>query len=211
MSKHYPPTHKSTKFHCPHCGVFAAQYWETFRYIDKGSIVGKMDLTYCICVHCQEWSYWYKGRMIVPSEAPVPPPHHDMPEQCLGEYNEARDIVARSPRAASALLRLAIQKLLAALGEKGDNINVDIGELVKKSLPVQVQQALDYCRVVGNNAVHPGEIQINESPDIAHSLFDMMNFIVEDRISRPKHIEKLYGQLPEGARTAIEKRDKQPA
>lgn len=145
--------------------------------------------------------------MIVPSEAPVPPPHQDMPVECILDYNEARDVVAISPRAASALLRLTLQKLMAALGEKGKNINDDIGSLVTKGLPAQIQQALDYCRVVGNNAVHPGEIVINDTPEIAHNLFSMMNFIIEDRISRPKHIFALYNQLPEAARNAIEKRD----
>jgi hypothetical protein len=35
----------------------------------------------------------------------------------------------------------------------------------------------------------------------------MMNFIVENRITQPKHIEALYSKLPEGARLAIDKRD----
>ena len=114
--------------------------------------------------------------MIVPSEAPVPPPHVDMPENCIAEYNEARDIVSRSPRAAAALLRLCVQRLMIELGEKGKNINDDIGVLVKKGLPVEVQQALDYCRVVGNNGVHPGEIELTNNPQISHSLFEMLNF-----------------------------------
>lgn len=145
--------------------------------------------------------------MIIPSQAPVPPPHPDMPERCLVDYNEARSIVANSPRGASALLRLALQKLMAELGEKGKNINDDIAALVSKGLPVLVQQALDFCRVIGNNAVHPGEIEINDTPEIAHNLFAMMNFIVEDRVSKPKQIQALYAQLPEGARQAIDKRD----
>jgi hypothetical protein len=149
--------------------------------------------------------------MIVPTEAPVPPAHQDLPEDCIEEYNEARDIVVRTPRAASALLRLAVQKLMPVLGESGKNINDDIGHLVKKGLPVQVQQALDYCRVVGNNAVHPGEINLNDTPEIAHNLFNMINFIVEDRISRPKQIQDLYEKLPEGAKTAVTKRDKKDA
>ncbi|MGZ5077451.1 MAG: DUF4145 domain-containing protein [Methylobacter sp.] len=145
--------------------------------------------------------------MIIPLEAPVPLAHEDMPESCIQEYNEARSIVALSPRAACALLRLALQKLMTELGEKGKNINVDIGSLVNKGLPVQVQQALDFCRVVGNNAVHPGEIEINDTPEIAHNIFTMMNFIIEDRITRPKKIQELYAQLPEGTRNAIEARD----
>ena len=145
--------------------------------------------------------------MIVPCEAPVPPAHFDMPDECRADYDEARSIVAASPRAAAALLRLAVQKLMAALGEKGKNINDDIGALVEKGLPVQIQQALDFCRVVGNNAVHPGEIEINDTPEIAHNLFTMLNFIIEDRISRPKHIQALYDKLPEGARKAIATRD----
>lgn len=145
--------------------------------------------------------------MIVPAEAPVPPAHRDLPIECVSEYDEARSIVAISPRAAAALLRLATQKLMQALGEKGKNINDDIGKLVEKGLPTQVQQALDFCRVIGNNAVHPGEIELNDTPEIAHNLFNMINYIVEDRISRPKHIQFLYDQLPEDARKAVEKRD----
>jgi len=207
MQKYYPPEHKKKEFHCIHCGVFSAQHWHEFLYRNGGNFSIHQQLEFCICSHCKKWSYWYEGRMIVPSEAPVPPAHQDMPAECILDYNEARDVVAISPRAASALLRLALQKLMAALGEKGKNINDDIGSLVTKGLPVQVQQALDFCRVIGNNAVHPGEMEINDTPEIAHNLFSMMNFIIEDRISRPKHIFALYNQLPEGARNAIEKRD----
>ncbi len=165
------------------------------------------ELTACICLHCQQRSYWYKGELVIPADVPIPFAHSEMPEECRGDYNEAREIVVKSPKAASALLRLALQKLMVALGQKGKNINDDIGNLVKDGLPVKVQQALDICRVVGNNAVHPGEIAIDDTPEIAHNLFEMMNFIIEDRIARPKQIQTLYDQLPESARLAVEKRD----
>ncbi len=203
MSKYYPPTFEQEQFHCIHCGVFAKQGWGTL--IRQGHYT---DFMYSVCHHCHEDSYWYTGRMIVPSEAPVPPPHQDLPAICLDDYNEARDIVARSPRAATALLRLIVQKLTKELGEVGNNINDDIGSLVAKGLPIEVQQALDYCRVVGNNGVHPGEINISDNPEIAHSLFEMINFIVEDRIARPKNVAKLYSILPAGALKAVDKRDK---
>jgi len=165
------------------------------------------DFSASICNHCARWTYWHGSKMIVPSEAPVEPAHPDLPEDCKPDYGEARDIFARSPRASAALLRLCIQKLMPHLGETGRNINDDIKSLVAKGLPPLVQKALDFCRVVGNNAVHPGEIDLNDSPDVAAKLFQMINFIVEDRITRPKEIDALYSQLPEGSLEAIEKRD----
>jgi len=204
MSKYYPPVHEEEQFHCIKCGVYAKQ---TFGGMFRSNYGGHTGFTYSLCHHCHEFCYWFQGRMIVPSEALVPPPHVDLPESCIDDYDEARDIVARSPRAAAALLRLTIQKLLGELGEKGKNINDDIGALVAKGLPVEVQQALDYCRVVGNNAVHPGEIDLNDDPNIANSLFEMINFIVEVRISQPKKVANLYNILPQGALKAVEKRD----
>ena len=203
MSKYYPPKFGEKQFHCIHCGVFAKQDWRHLNF--SGGY--HSPFTYSYCNHCNKNSYWYSERMIVPSEAPVPPHHPDLPDSCVSEYNEARDIVARSPRAAAALLRLCLQKLMSELGEKGKNINDDIGSLVNKGLPVEVQQALDYCRVIGNNGVHPGEIELSDNPEIAHSLFEMLNFIVEDRIARPKKVAALYNILPEGALNAVKKRD----
>lgn len=128
MSKYYPPTYDSEQFHCLLCGVYAKQYWNTLRNHHNHYT----DFTYSTCSHCHKSCYWYKEKMVVPSEAPVAPPHQDLPESCLSEYNEARDIVSKSPRAAAALLRLAVQKLMIELGEKGKNINNDIGSLVEK-------------------------------------------------------------------------------
>lgn len=204
MSKYYPPKYHEEQFHCIKCGVYAKQNWGVLVRARSGQDTA---FTYCQCNHCWEHCYWYEGRMIVPSEAPVPPPHNDLPASCVADYDEARDIVARSPKAAAALLRLVLQKLMIELGENGKNINDDIATLVKKGLPIEVQQALDYCRVVGNNSVHPGDIVIDDNPNIAHSLFEMVNFIVEVRIAQPKKIAELYNILPEGALKAVEKRD----
>ena len=140
MSKYYPPEDQMKQFHCIHCAVFAKQKWGILSFGYHST--SKSPISVCQCEHCDGLSYWYESRMIIPAEAPVAPPHADMPASVIDEYHEARSIFARSPRAAVALLRLAIQKLMPELGEKGENINADIKSLVAKGLPVQVQQLL---------------------------------------------------------------------
>jgi hypothetical protein len=145
--------------------------------------------------------------MVYPLTGNAPAPNPDLPEDIRVDYEEARSIVSHSPRGAAALLRLAIQKLCKELGESGENINADIGSLVKKGLSVHVQQALDTVRVVGNNAVHPGQIDLNDDPGQAQMLFALVNLIADRMISEPRRISELYGQLPESYRQAVAKRD----
>lgn len=206
-NRYYPPEFNKDHFHCPLCGVYASQNWHELQAVIPHSHWMETPFRSSLCAHCKQRSYWFDGRMVVPTESPVEPPHHDLPDSCRPDYEEARDIVSRSPRGAVALLRLCLQKLMPHINEEGKNINDDIKSLVTKGLPSLVQQALDVCRVVGNNAVHPGELNIDDTPEIAHQLFKMINFIVDDRIAKPKEIQALYAQLPQGAIDAIAKRD----
>ena len=130
-----------------------------------------------------------------------------MPEEIKADYLEARQIANASPRGAAALLRLALQKLMPVLGEKGKDINEDIASLVRKGLPARIQQALDSLRVIGNEAVHPGTIDLRDEPETAVALFGVLNVIVQDRIAQPKEIAALYGKIPTGKKDAIARRD----
>jgi hypothetical protein len=130
-----------------------------------------------------------------------------MPEDIRRDYDEASSILDLSPRGAAALVRLGIQKLCKELGQTGKNINADIKALVAAGLDPRVQQALDVVRVIGNESVHPGQIDLRDDRAIAESLFRLLNLIVDKTISEPKHVKAVYEALPSGALEAIQKRD----
>lgn len=69
---------------------------------------------------------------------------------------------------------------------------------------------MDIVRITENNTVYSTkELDINDNPNIAHKLFEMLNFIVQETITRPREIENLFeDNIPQGTKKAIEKRDK---
>ena len=102
---------------------------------------------------------------------------------------------------------MAIEKLVDGLEAEGKDLNSKIGKLVSKGMPVEIQQMLDSVRVIGNNAVHPGQINIKDNKELALSLLHFINLIIDNRITQPKKISEVYNSLPESYRKAIENRD----
>lgn len=207
-----PPSFRGEAFHCIFCVVYVRHEW---RNLDEAGSHVKSQIWVAKCENCSLESYWRadsydlaKSLMIFPTgKGGAPPPHVDLPEDVRADYAEAASILSLSPRGSGALLRLALQKLMPHLGEKGGNINDDIASLVSKGLDPGIKQALDALRVVGNNAVHPLELDLRDDVETVGALFGLINFIVEQRISHPKKLGELYGALPQGARDAIAKRD----
>jgi hypothetical protein len=148
-----------------------------------------------------------KSALVYPVRGEAPLPNPDMPEDVRLDFDEAGRIFQISPRGAAALLRLAIQKLCRELGGKGQNIDDDIAMLVKNGLDVRIQRSLDIVRVIGNESVHPGQIDLRDDVGTAEKLFVLVNIIADAMISQPKHIEEMYAGLPESKRAAIERRD----
>jgi len=145
--------------------------------------------------------------MIYPENAGIPLPNPDLSEEIKEDYYEARKIVNRSPRGAAALLRVAIQKLCIQLKQPGKDLNADIANLVKGGLPPTIQQSLDAVRVIGNEAVHPGVLNLKDDMGTAVKLFELINIIVETMITVPKKVKELYDSLPQNKIDQIAKRD----
>lgn len=203
MSTYYPPKYHENQFNCPHCGVYARQTWRVLQAYQ----LGNTEAWGSHCSHCTKFSYWIQEELIYPKINITPPAHPDMPEDVKSLYEEASNVLSASPKTSAALLRLAVERLVRQLDESEKSINDAISSLVSKGLPVQIQQALDYCRVIGNNAVHPLEIDLDEEPSHAEMMFTMLNLIVQREITTRKAIEESFGALPQGALNAIGKRN----
>lgn len=218
--EYFPPILGKGEYHCPHCNVYAKQFYAhlhtlvQFNWtsaVDGQSLFNESVAKEWIvtkCQRCGQIAFWYKENMIYPKKSIAPPPNTDLSEEITTDYTEAANVLSDSPRASAALLRLALQKLCKKLGEKGININDDIKSLVAKGLNPLVQKSLDALRITGNNAVHPGEINLTEEPEKVVKLFGLINFIASKMITEPKEIENFYSQLPTGALEAVDKRGK---
>lgn len=159
------------------------------------------------CFSCKRDTLWLDDRFIWPAARHGPAPNQDLTGEIIRDFEEARSIVGLSPRGAAALARLCIQKLCIFLGEPGKNLNIDIGSLVAKGLDPQVQQALDIVRINGNNAVHPGEIDLRDDQETVMKLFGLINFIADAMVTRPKQMAAIFGSLPPDAKAQIAQRD----
>lgn len=172
----------------------------------KRSLQNVRNLHFSRCYSCGDIAVWL-GSNVFPRKNFDILINEDMPADAKADFEEATTIVDASPRGAAALLRLSIQKICIFLGEKGNNLNEDIGNLVSKGLSDKIQKALDAVRVIGNNAVHPGKIDISDDRQTAETLFKLVNIIADVMISQPKQIDQVYSQLPPSARDAIRRRD----
>lgn len=214
MAKYIAPKQELNAFTCPHCLTIAQMDTSQHRYdkdfggtSDEGGYIYYNQLHIKRCQNCGKKIIWIDDMYIYP-EIVALEPNVDMPESVKKLYEEAGLIYNKSPRSACALLRLAIERLCNELGETG-KINDMIGNLVKKGLRSDVQKALDAVRVIGNNAVHPGQIAFDvDDKTTAEMLMKLLNIITERMITEPKEIDNIFEALPETVKQSIEKRDK---
>jgi len=216
-NKYVVPKLKLDAFNCPYCGAYSNMTWFELHFTQKGGYdYGALgfDLQGARCSRCNQLSIWNNEEMIIPANSTAPMPNEDMPESVKELYEEARGIVNKSPRGAVALLRLALDKLCDEIDVEcrqpkyNGKISDKIGILVKKGLSEQLQQAFDFVRVTGNDAVHElGIIDVQDNPEIATALFGLLNFIVEKMITEKKQIAGLYSLIPESRRNKIKERN----
>lgn len=209
MIPYKSPKFNESAFNCPICNAYSNQSWSSLYFKIGGGYTAINSSSTSRCTNCRDYSFWDDEKLIFPNVSTAPLSSIDLPVEIKNDYEEAREILNKSPRGAAALLRLCLQKLCEFLGESGKDINKDIGSLVKKGLPIRIQQSLDIVRVVGNDAVHPGQIDLKDDVETATKLFHLINIVVDAMITQPKEIDKMFNSLPENKLDGIKNRDSQ--
>lgn len=213
MPKYVAPAAGEWEMTCPMCETLVRQHWRKV-FIDAPNDAHQLleHVRYCRCGACEAESWWVNDLMVSPRTGIALPPQADMPDDVKDLYEEARTVADLSPRSAAALLRTALETLTREhLGLKA-GLNDAIAELVRQGrLDAELQRAMDLLRVTGNGAVHPSELQLDDSLPEAEALFELLNLIVERLVSVPKRIERLYNDLPETRRQQIDARDTRDA
>lgn len=111
-------------------------------------------------------------------------------------FNEAKDIFDISPKAASALLRCVIERILRDKFQK-DHSQSPLGKIlsdekVKKELGSELIQLCNACKLIGNYAAHSSmKIYEDESKQEIELLFELINAIAEELLSKPRKRQEM--------------------
>jgi hypothetical protein len=204
------PQFKENTFVCPHCGALSVHDWVELQKYRNGSFIHGLDMALCINPDCLQYSLWKDQKMIFPNKVIAPKAHIDMPENVKEIFNEAREVMNVSPRAAAALLRVSLEKLTEVLGEKEGSLNTRIGNLSSQGLPQRVVNSLDIVRITANEGgSHSGAIDLTgeDNSEAVSRLFWLVNLIVEKTITEPKEIGIMFEGLPENKKAGVKQRD----
>ncbi|UOW00832.1 DUF4145 domain-containing protein [Agrococcus sp. SCSIO52902] len=206
-------------FTCPHCEAITGQGWRT---VDSQSPMSMMNqqpgrpawhLATCISESCRGQSMWREDVMVWPLVSSAPAPHDAMPADALELYEEARAVLPHSRRAAAALIRGSLERLLRAqLGgsERLDEMIASLSTQVSRAL----WQILTAVRVLANTSLHrddeaPELLELYLEGDLAEVVdpyFTAINLLVEELIAAPAAAAELYATLPSGKRAEAERK-----
>ena len=134
--------------------------------------------------------------MVYPRTNAAPPPPGDLPESAKELYVEAGNVMADSPRAAAALLRMCTEDIIKELTRTRDARKT----LSKKARLYQhveflrnndelwpggaIDTGLDALIFIGNDAVHSTEIRGDDDRSTVEGLFRLIHMITHMLITR---------------------------
>jgi hypothetical protein len=128
------------------------------------------------CHSCNGFALWVGERLAFPINVDKTPAFVEE------DVEEAAAILNESPRGATALMRVCIQKLMPLLKQDGEKLNDSMSSLVRKGLEVEIQQAMEVLQVLGNDPVQPTGLDTQEDKEMALRFVDSLKAILERRM-----------------------------
>jgi hypothetical protein len=128
------------------------------------------------CHSCNGFALWVRGRLVFPYDLERTP---DLIEE---DFEQAAAILNNSPREATALMRVCIQKLVPLLKQDGRSLNDYMSSLVRKGLEVEIQQAMEVLQVLRNEPGQPASLETQEDKEMALRFFDSLKAVLERRM-----------------------------
>jgi hypothetical protein len=187
--------------------VLAYEYQEHPRNLK----VKLLNLHVSRCYNCKGFTVWVRDRLVFPARVEEAPnivevdfreveedvqesaeqvqhddEHGQEPAEDVQEFSEdfeqAATILNKSPRAAAALIRVCIQKMIPLLKNTGKNLDENISSLVGKGLEVEIRQAMDVLQVIRKNPVQENHIDLRAETAMATRMFESLKEILERRM-----------------------------
>lgn len=171
------------------------------------------------CVSCGQWSIWLNTEMVYPHPTVGPPPRADMPADARELHIEAARVAVVSRRAAGALARATVERLLKNpdIGATGKDLFQRIESLQGQVTP-RLRTLLHLVRDTANELLHekgtPSDLTARllddeEGPRHIELFLDAANLLVDERITNPRELEKAVQAAPR-VRELLEKTQTPP-
>ena len=130
------------------------------------------------CHNCNGFSLWVSGLLVYPTKL------DKTPELVDEDVEEAAVVLNKSPRGATALMRLCIQKLVPLLEENGKELNQRVSSLVRKGLEMEIQQAMDVLEVLRSDSAQLNPLESQADRETALRFLDSLKEVLERRMSQ---------------------------
>jgi hypothetical protein len=127
------------------------------------------------CHGCNGFALWVGDRLVFPCNVDKTP---DLAEE---DFAEAAAILKQSPRGATALMRVCIQKLVPLLKQDGRYLKDYISSLVRKGLEVEIEQATEVLQVLRNEPGQPASLETQGDKAMALRFIDSLKAVLERR------------------------------
>jgi hypothetical protein len=228
------PRLDARRFVCPRCDAFADQSWSNLARTnvsaegilhDTTRVVERFDGQLALggdgawqtskCASCGDLTVWRNGSIVFPHTSTIPVASKDTPSDVLALYDEGRAVWPISRRAGAALARAALEKMLRSdpSALKKDDLITLISK-AKPTLPSHVGSLLDVVRHAGNKSLHvedePDDVMVlvldEGNTEIGPLIFEAINLLVDERVTKPAAVEALFDGLPQGVKDSINRR-----